>query len=103
MPFSWARAAARLGPSVRARLRCLRSERTFVDIAGSLSAPRRGGSGRADVPFVAGGAAQPLLLPLPETPQIAADLLGVDLAPRQVHVRGADEPRLFPGWRHPRA
>ena len=44
---------------------------------------------------------QALALPLAQAPEVAADLLGIDLAAGQVHVRAGDQAPLVAGQRHP--
>src|SRR4051794_11872371 len=75
MPFKYARAGARAGPSVRARELCLGS---------SGVTHRTLGVRRALHPGVA--AAGALALPLAQAPEVALDLPGIDLTPRKVHV-----------------
>src|SRR3954469_6661039 len=131
MPLRYARAAARCGPSVSARLRCLRSKPVagaeVEVVAGDvgalmgrrrLSGARRGlparpparaarrptvsalGSRRAAA-LLARQAAEAQLLPLAEAPEVAANLLGVDLPTREGHVGLVDEAVLVAGQRHP--
>src|SRR3954462_13268588 len=98
MPFWYARSAALCGPSVRARLLCLRSKSAVSPMRAPYppsSALLRGG------PLLAGQAAQPRLLPLRQAPEVAAHLLGVDLAAGQVHVGLRDEVVLVAGQGHP--
>ena len=105
MPLSWARAPARDGPSSSRRERCLRSK-PFVLIGADTTRDRGGAascalSARGDAAGRARRAAQALALPLAQAPEVAAHLLGVDLAAGQVHVRGRDQVLLVAGERHP--
>src|SRR3954453_23100335 len=102
MPFSWARAAARCGPSVRARELCLRS-RPVALMAGTLAtACGRAGSGRGvgragragRAGGGAAGALEALALPAPEAPDVPVDRLRVDLPAREVHVGLRDQAPL---------
>src|SRR6478609_4250468 len=85
MPFRYARAAARSRPSVRARERCFRSMWRMLRGAG-LGAPV---------------ALEALALPAAQAPDVALDLLRVDLSAREVHVRGGDQAALVALERHP--
>src|SRR5437588_7809706 len=101
MPFRYARAGARSGPSVSARLRCLGSR---LAIGGGTVAGGGGRSARRPWPGSGGpfaGASHPTALPLRESPQVALDLVGIELAAREVHVGGRDQPAFVGGERHP--
>ena len=81
MPFRYARACARSGPSRMTRLRLRSSSLTGGSaILGPVAAPA---------------------LPLGEAPEVAAHAGGVELAADQVHVRAPDHAVLVGGERHP--
>src|SRR5689334_3453130 len=96
MPLSWALAAARCGPSRKARELCFGSSlESGVDalMARTLAAARGGSVGGADH-VAACGALEPLALPAAQPPDVALEHLRVDLAAREVHVGLADQAPL---------
>src|SRR4051794_13937229 len=110
MPFSCARAAARCGPSVRARELCLRSTPdaligwTLATASGRHGRERAGGAQRSvsrarrrSTPRTL----EALALPAAEAPDVPVDRLGVDLAPGEVHVGLGDQAPLVSLERHP--
>src|SRR5687768_14744039 len=79
-----------------------------VSVTRSLGTRASSGSAATgvDLSGKAAGAApvlarQARALPLTKAPQVAADLLGIDLPAGQVHVRAVDQPVLVAGQRHP--
>src|SRR3954449_3659467 len=100
MPLSWARAAARDGPSVRALLLCLRSKPFAPEVtAREHYLPAAASAGGAPPPRAPGRgtptsrplrAPEALALPLAEAPEVAPDLLGIDLPAGEMHVRRRD-------------
>src|SRR5258707_723201 len=104
MPFRYARAAARSGPSVSARLRCLRSIAAGTVATASRGAARRILSPRRRVARTrpgGGRVAHPRALPLGQAPKVALDLTRIDLAAREVHVGGPEQAALVAGQGHP--
>src|SRR3954454_13075233 len=119
MPLSWARAAARAGPSTSWRELWRRSNavveaamRGSEAYSGTAAARRRAsrplGVGRAGgaarglrLAGAALGAGEPRALPLAEAPEVALGLAGIDLAARQVEVGLGDQPPLVALERHP--
>src|SRR2546430_15860257 len=101
MPFRYARAGARSGPSVSARLRCLRSKLigTGTVSVGLLALREVVSAGRVDSCALR-CVAHPGPFPLRKPPEVARDLGGIELAPGQMHVRGRDQPALVTGERH---
>src|SRR3954464_784501 len=107
MPFSWARAGARLGPSMRVLLRCLTSkpfapgvtarEHYLPAASCAGAAPPPPPRAHRNTPARPRAAPEPLALPLAQAPEVAAHLLRFDLAAGQVHVRRGDQPPLVAG------
>src|SRR4051794_40344047 len=100
MPWRYARAAARCGPSVSARERCLGSNsgmgpESLFEPLRRFGLVARGGAGGAC------GALEPHTLPLAQAPEVALDLARVHLAAGQVQVGLADEALLVTLERHP--
>src|ERR687889_179610 len=101
MPFRYARAAARLGPSVTWRELYLRSS------AGGAVVTRRTRSWSWATARIrlASEVARPCPpaapLPLAQAPEVAPPLPRVDLAAGLVQVRPPDEAVLVAGQRHP--
>src|SRR3954447_1205041 len=95
MPLSWARAAAREGPSVRALLLCLRSKPFAPEVTAREHYLPAAAS--------AGGAPPPPPPPPPRRgpPAGAPPLLGAARPAGQVFVRGRDRPPLAAGDPHP--
>ena len=89
---------------MRARLRCLRSNSTFVDIAGSLSARGRGllrRQGAATCPSSRAARRRRSCSHCPRRQRSRRICLRIDLPARQVHVRARDQAPLVAGQRHP--
>ena len=101
MPLSCARAAARAGPST-SWLELWRG--SSVAMAAAKPSRRASRARRRLLPrlvLAALGAAEPRALPLAEAPEVALDLLGVDLAAGQVEVGLGDQAALVALQRHP--
>src|SRR3954452_7506814 len=101
MPLRYARAAARLGPSVTWRELCLRSSARGAVVTGWT----RSWSWATASIRLASEVARPcppaVPLPLAQAPEVATDLPRVDLAPGLVHFRPPDEAVLVAGQGHP--
>src|SRR5215212_6240473 len=101
MPLRYARAAARLGPSVTWRELCLRSCAGGAVVTG----PTRSWSWATASMRLASEVPRPCTpaapLPLAQAPEVAPDLPRVDLAAGLVHVRAPDQAVLVAGQRHP--
>src|SRR3954447_18011847 len=101
MPLRYARAAARLGPSVTWRQLCLRSCAGGAVVTG----PTRSWSWAAASIGLASEVSRPCTpaapLPLAQAPEVAPDLPRVDLAAGLVHVRPPDEAVLVARQGHP--
>src|SRR5919108_3927209 len=100
MPFRYARAAARLGPSVTWRELCLTSKPVSA-----VTEPARSRASATTSIRLAQEVARPChpagSLPRTEAPEVAADRPGIDLAAGLVEVGPADQPLLVAGQCHP--
>ena len=101
MPLSCARAAARAGPST-SWLELWRGSSVAMAAAKTYAVGRaRAAAALPRLVLAALGAAEPRALPLAEAPEVALNLLRVDLAAGQVEVGLGDQAALVALQRHP--